>query len=120
MRRIALLVLMGLGACTAELAAVGKTADGLPVSGQLTGRVVEGKAVLDLNIFSARNGTCSGSATKTKVDAVVTSVPLLCSNGKRGQATITSDYLNQRDTIIYQLSGERGQIVAGLSTQMAM
>jgi hypothetical protein len=108
-----------LTACATEFAAVGQTSTGQPVSGQLSGEFVDGKAALRVAIFSATQGACYGLAAKTRTMAITTQIPITCANGIVGSAIVTSDYLNGRDTIIYQVGGERGSIVTGLSTQVA-
>jgi len=50
----------------------------------------------------------------------VWTLPIRCNDGRTGTMTLTADYLNGRDTVIYRLSnGETGRLVFGASLLVA-
>lgn len=112
---IAVLLLTG---CAGTIVGVGENTAGDPVTGQLDGKFVDGKVVLTLTALTARNGTCTGTATKADNRQLITSIPLQCADGRTGTATVTSDFINYRDTVVYQVGRERGRLTFGLSTQV--
>jgi len=107
------------GCAPTSYAAVGKNTNGDPVSGALTGLIIAGKTGLQVSIVTASHGSCSGQNVKAATTAIITVIPIQCTDGSTGQATVTSDYVNARDTIDYRVGREKGRIVTGLSLQVA-
>lgn len=116
---LSLVALLGLVGCTTDFAAVGRNSSGVPVTGQLSTGKIDGKAALKVTVLTASHGTCTGESAKTTTTAVLTKISLQCSDGSQGYATITSDYINLRDTIDYRVGSEHGRITTGTSVQVA-
>lgn len=119
MKYAAVALIAILSGCAAQIVGVGENTRGEPVTAQLNGKYVEGKVEIKLNVITVDNGLCQGTATKKENTQMITSIPLECDTGKKGSATVTSDFINYRDTVVYQVGRERGRITFGLSTQIS-
>ena len=107
-------------ACTMTIAGNGQTTSGAPVTGRYTQTAVDASTFnLDVLIISAHGVACTANEDLSK-GQTIWSLPLSCQNGVKGRMTLTADYVNGRDTVIYRLSnGERGRLVFGASLQVS-
>lgn len=122
MKRIAIAAaaLGFLAGCAGTIVGVGETSAGQSITGQIDGSFADGKAVLTVSAITVNHGVCKGSATRANgYTQPIISIPLTCDNGRTGTATLTSDYINYRDTVVYQVGRERGRLTFGLSSQVA-
>jgi hypothetical protein len=118
MKAIVLLsTLAFLSACSNSAVGNGSDADGSPVTAKYTQKFVGGNTWnFDVTVVSGRGLTCKGN-DNLEAQQGLYSFQLNCQDGVTGTATLTADYINARDTIIYRLSnGESGRTTFGAST----
>ena len=117
MKTVALLsVFVILSACVNSAVGNGIDADGNPVTGKYTSKTISADTWnLDVTIITGRGLTCKGNDNFETYQGLY-AFELNCQDGVTGTATLTADFINARDTIIYRLSnGESGRSVFGAS-----
>lgn len=107
--------ILALSGCMSAVG-VGETTRGEPISGKYEQKLLAGGMFnLDVQISTSRSGFCRGNEN-LKGGQGIWRMPLKCESGATGTMTLTSDYINYRDTLIYKLSnGERGKLTFGSS-----
>lgn len=112
---VSIVATMGLSGCLSAVG-VGETTRGEPITGKYEQKPLSGGMFnLDVQISTSRAGFCSGNQN-LKGGQGIWRMPLKCESGATGSMTLTADYINYRDTLIYKLSnGERGKLTFGSS-----
>lgn len=103
-----------LSGCVTTVAGNGRASDGAPVTARYSQEVTSSSTfTLDLLIVAANGAQCQSRQT-LPLGQTIWTLALTCSDGRTGSATLTADYINARDTVLYRLSGgESGRLVFG-------
>jgi hypothetical protein len=117
---ILLLIGLTMSGCVATVAGNGQAGNGSPITGRYTQSPADPQNFnLDVLIVSSNGSSCVANQN-LPYGMTVWTLPLRCNDGRTGSMTLTADYLNARDTVIYRLSnGETGRLVFGASLLVA-
>lgn len=119
MRILPIFSALALSACSTIIAGTGETTTGKPVSGQFVVTPSANGPTFNVSFLSSSQATCSGQFTRAP-NQLISSFPVTCTNGRTGTASFTSDFINYRDTLIYQLNnGESGRVVFGATMSLS-
>ncbi len=116
---LSLFTLLPLAACTSIIAGTGTTTKGTPISGQFVMTPINGGVEFVVSFVPPSQSICQGTFRRSGTK-LISKFPVSCDNGQTGTATLTSDFINFRDTLIYRLgNGEQGKIVFGATTAIS-
>lgn len=110
---LASVCLIGLASCgTVSTGGAGQTSTGDPVAGEF--KLDQATQVFELSLISPGRWTCSGSFQRSGQNLSTRTIPVNCSNGLKGTATLTANQFQGQIVGSFRLSsGEAGQVVFG-------